>query len=184
MIKGSKICGIKDSDTLNFIINHPHPPKFIGFICNYPKSPRYIDTKELNLTKLRLLVDNLGLLKPTRIYTELLKMYEDEEFYKIIKGAVHITGGGFEDNICRVLPDGYDFFLTRTIMFSDVFRWIQGRGSLQYSDMLKIYNCGIGIVLVIMKNEETKFTVNNLVKKYNLIELGEVVKKTSSPKNL
>lgn len=143
-----------------------------------------IDTKELNLTKLRLLVDNLGLLKPTRIYTELLKMYEDEEFYKIIKGAVHITGGGFEDNICRVLPDGYDFFLTRTIMFSDVFRWIQGRGSLQYSDMLKIYNCGIGIVLVIMKNEETKFTVNNLVKKYNLIELGKVVKKTSSPKNL
>ena len=47
MIKGSKICGIKDSDTLNFIINHPYPPKFIGFICNYPKSPRYIDTQEL-----------------------------------------------------------------------------------------------------------------------------------------
>ena len=34
MIKGCKICGIKDSDTLNFIINHLHPPKFIGFICN------------------------------------------------------------------------------------------------------------------------------------------------------
>ena len=32
MIKGSKICGIKDINTLNFIINHPHPPKFIGFI--------------------------------------------------------------------------------------------------------------------------------------------------------
>ena len=47
MIKGCKICGIKDSDTLNYIINHPHPPKFIGFICNYPKSPRYVELKSL-----------------------------------------------------------------------------------------------------------------------------------------
>ena len=47
MIKGCKICGIKDSDTLNYIINHPHPPKFIGFICNYPKSSRYIGLNSL-----------------------------------------------------------------------------------------------------------------------------------------
>ena len=47
MIKGCKICGIKDSDTLNFIINHPYPPKFIGFICNYPKSPRYVESNRL-----------------------------------------------------------------------------------------------------------------------------------------
>ena len=47
MIKGCKICGIKDPDTLNFIINHPHPPKFIGFICNYPKSSRYVALKDL-----------------------------------------------------------------------------------------------------------------------------------------
>ena len=47
MIKGCKICGIKDSDTLNYIINHPYPPKFIGFICNYPKSSRYVELKSL-----------------------------------------------------------------------------------------------------------------------------------------
>ena len=47
MIKGCKICGISDSDTLNFIINHPHPPKFIGFICNYPKSSRYVEFETL-----------------------------------------------------------------------------------------------------------------------------------------
>ena len=47
MIKGCKICGIKDPDTLSFIINHPHPPKFIGFICNYPKSSRYVEIKSL-----------------------------------------------------------------------------------------------------------------------------------------
>ena len=48
MIKGSKICGISDLDTLNFIINHPYPPQFIGFICNYKKSSRYVEVKQLN----------------------------------------------------------------------------------------------------------------------------------------
>ena len=48
MIKGSKICGISDIDTLDFIINHSYPPQFIGFICNYKKSSRYVDIEKLN----------------------------------------------------------------------------------------------------------------------------------------
>ena len=48
MIKGCKICGVKDSDTLNYIINHTHPPRFIGFICNYLKSSRYVEPNSLN----------------------------------------------------------------------------------------------------------------------------------------
>jgi len=48
MIKGSKICGISDINTLNFIINHPYPPQFIGFICNYKKSSRYVEIEKLN----------------------------------------------------------------------------------------------------------------------------------------
>ena len=47
MIKGSKICGISDLDTLNFIINHLYPPQFIGFICNYKKSSRYVEVEKL-----------------------------------------------------------------------------------------------------------------------------------------
>jgi len=47
-MKGSKICGISDLDTLNFIINHRYPPQFIGFICNYKKSSRYVEIKKLN----------------------------------------------------------------------------------------------------------------------------------------
>ena len=38
MIKGLKICGITDPETLKFIINHPHPPNFVGFIANYEKA--------------------------------------------------------------------------------------------------------------------------------------------------
>ena len=47
MFKGCKICGISDPNTLNFLINHPHPPRFIGFICNYPKSSRYVEYENL-----------------------------------------------------------------------------------------------------------------------------------------
>ena len=48
MINGSKICGISDLDTLDFIINHRYPPQFIGFICNYKKSSRYVNIEKLN----------------------------------------------------------------------------------------------------------------------------------------
>jgi len=48
MIKGSKICGISDLNTLDFIINHPYPPQYIGFICNYKKSSRYVEVEKLN----------------------------------------------------------------------------------------------------------------------------------------
>ena len=42
MILKSKICGVSDTKTLNYITNHIHPPQFIGFIVNYPKSKRYV----------------------------------------------------------------------------------------------------------------------------------------------
>ena len=47
MIKGLKICGVSDPKTLDFILNHPHPPKFIGFITNYEKSKRFIEYEKL-----------------------------------------------------------------------------------------------------------------------------------------
>ena len=43
----AKICGVKDPKTLDFIINHNYPPKFIGFIANYPKSKRYLEFNQL-----------------------------------------------------------------------------------------------------------------------------------------
>ena len=47
MIKGLKICGISDPKTLKYILNHPHPPKFIGFITNYEKSKRFVEFEKL-----------------------------------------------------------------------------------------------------------------------------------------
>ncbi len=47
MIKGLKICGISDPNTLNFILSHVNPPKFIGFITNYEKSKRFVEIQKL-----------------------------------------------------------------------------------------------------------------------------------------
>ncbi len=47
MIKGLKICGISDPETLNFILNHNHKPTMIGFITNYKKSKRFVDYEKL-----------------------------------------------------------------------------------------------------------------------------------------
>ena len=52
MIKGLKICGVSDPKTLNYILNHPYPPNFIGFITNYEKSRRFVAYEKLeNLIK-------------------------------------------------------------------------------------------------------------------------------------
>ena len=43
----AKICGIKDENTLRFLIDHKYPPEFIGFICNFPKSKRFVEIDKL-----------------------------------------------------------------------------------------------------------------------------------------
>ena len=54
MIKGLKICGISDLETLRYILNHQYPPKFVGFICNFKKSRRYVEYSKLkDLVKIK-----------------------------------------------------------------------------------------------------------------------------------
>ena len=80
MIKDLKICGISDPETLNYILNHPHPPKFIGFITNYKKSKRYVALENLrSLIKVNKKKTNFVsvLVKPTN---ELLEKIKDLNF--------------------------------------------------------------------------------------------------------
>ena len=97
MIKGSKICGISDSKTLNYIINHQYPPQFIGFICNYSKSKRYvqfdklvklIDIEKRNISFVAVLVDpnDLFLEKIKNLNFDYYQLYDvSPEKTKIIK---------------------------------------------------------------------------------------------------
>ena len=80
MIKGLKICGVSDTKTLNYILNHPYPPKFIGFITNYKKSKRYVNYENLkNLVNVNKKQSNFVsvLVNPTN---ELLEKIKDLNF--------------------------------------------------------------------------------------------------------
>ena len=80
MIRDLKICGISDPKTLNYILNHPHPPKFIGFITNYKESKRYVKYENLkNLVKVNKKQSNFVsvLVSPTN---ELLEKIKDLNF--------------------------------------------------------------------------------------------------------
>ena len=76
MIKSCKICGISDPNTLNFLINHPHAPKFIGFICNYPKSSRYVEYENLK---------KLLSIKPKKSYYVAVLVKPNKEILEKIK---------------------------------------------------------------------------------------------------
>ena len=75
MIKGIKICGVSDLETLNFILNHEHPAKFIGFISNYKKSKRFVDHENL----IKLLYTN----KKNTNFVSVLVNPSDKELEKI-----------------------------------------------------------------------------------------------------
>ena len=87
------------------------------------------------------------LLAPTIIYVETVRhLLRDLP----VKGMVHITGGGFYDNIPRVLPQQ----VKAEISFGSwemlpVFSWLKEQGALSWPEMLQIFNCGIGYVLVV-----------------------------------
>ena len=80
MIKGIKICGVSDFETLKFIVNHPYPPNYIGFITNYEKSKRFVDYEKLK-ELLKIKRQNINfvsvMVKPSN---EFLKKIEDLNF--------------------------------------------------------------------------------------------------------
>ena len=80
MIKGIKICGVSDFETLKFIVNHPYPPNYIGFITNYEKSKRFVNYENLK-ELLKIKRQNINfvsvMVKPTN---EFLKKIENLNF--------------------------------------------------------------------------------------------------------
>src|ERR1700722_11525055 len=89
-----------------------------------------------------------ALLAPTRIYVKpLLKAIAASE---AIVALAHITGGGFPDNLPRVLPDGLGVALDlEALAPPPVFRWLAEVGGLEPSEMLRTFNCGIGMVVFV-----------------------------------
>ncbi len=113
-----------------------------------------------------------ALLAPTRIYVDAVhNLSRDIE----IKGMVHVTGGGFYDNVPRILPKQ----VTAEINFnswevSPVFNWLKEQGELSWPEMLQIFNTGIGYILVVSKDNEEDVLNRLAGMKLNSWKIGEI----------
>jgi phosphoribosylformylglycinamidine cyclo-ligase len=87
-----------------------------------------------------------ALMAPTRLYVRsVLALHRAG----LLKAAAHITGGGLPGNLPRVLPDGVAAALTADWPVPPVFGWLARTGGVAAEEMARVFNCGIGMVLVV-----------------------------------
>tara|TARA_B110000238_G_scaffold71535_1_gene78521 strand:+ start:1 stop:900 length:900 start_codon:yes stop_codon:yes gene_type:complete len=112
------------------------------------------------------------LIKPTKIYTEILSINSFDK----IKAIAHITGGGLTENIPRILPNNINGLIDfKKINMPKVFSYIQDRGSIDNQEILKVLNCGIGMTLVVNK-KDAQSIINDLKKiKLNSSIIGNII---------
>ena len=112
------------------------------------------------------------LIEPTKIYVQpILNLFEKFN----INGIAHITGGGFKDNIKRILPNDCDVIIeTSTWQQPEIFKWIQNQGNITKDEMLRTFNCGIGMVLII-EHKDVNEVLDKLTKTgYDSYQIGNV----------
>ncbi|MCQ8185235.1 phosphoribosylformylglycinamidine cyclo-ligase [Parvularcula maris] len=92
-----------------------------------------------------------ALLAPTRIYTEeLVPLFRRG----VLKGLSHITGGGLVENLPRVLPAGLEAAISDgDLLLPPLFSWLQEAGSLSDQEGRTVFNCGVGMVLIVAEAE-------------------------------
>jgi phosphoribosylformylglycinamidine cyclo-ligase len=114
------------------------------------------------------------LLKPHRSYVNpVLALKKELE----LKGIAHITGGGLVDNVPRIIPKGLGAQIEKAkIEVKPIFKLVQRLGNVPEDDMWKTFNMGVGLVLVVSKDEAGKAVarLNELGEKASII--GQVVK--------
>ncbi|OFJ68616.1 phosphoribosylformylglycinamidine cyclo-ligase [Anaerococcus sp. HMSC065G05] len=133
-----------------------------------------LEKEKLSLDeKIEELDTSLGeeLLKPTKIYVkEILDLLEKIE----INGLSHITGGGFYENIPRMIPDGLCAKIdVRNIPLPKIFSLLEKWGELDKKDMYETFNMGVGLVFAVDKKDIEK--VKEIIDEDELLDLGEVI---------
>ncbi|CAM3730401.1 phosphoribosylformylglycinamidine cyclo-ligase [Polynucleobacter brandtiae] len=120
---------------------------------------------------------------PTEIYVKpLLKLISEIN----VKGMAHITGGGLVDNVPRVLPENTQAILHRdSWVMPELFRWLQMKGGVADAEMVRVFNCGIGMV-VIVSAEQADTAIQFLkTQGLNAWNVGEVVERpTGAPQTI
>jgi phosphoribosylformylglycinamidine cyclo-ligase len=119
-----------------------------------------------------------ALLTPTRIYVKSCLTAIRET--KAVKALAHITGGGFPDNIPRVLPDGLgvDLDLAKVPVLP-VFKWLAKTGGVAEPEMLRTFNCGIGMIAIVEPRKADAVAAALAGAGETVVRLGETTAYTS-----
>ncbi|MBU3604812.1 MULTISPECIES: phosphoribosylformylglycinamidine cyclo-ligase [unclassified Polynucleobacter] len=112
---------------------------------------------------------------PTEIYVKpLLKLISEIN----VKGMAHITGGGLVDNVPRVLPENTQAVLHRdSWQMPDLFRWLQMKGGVADAEMVRVFNCGIGMVVIVAPDQVDAAIKSLTAQGLKAWTVGEVVER-------
>ncbi|MFZ0067198.1 MAG: phosphoribosylformylglycinamidine cyclo-ligase [Pseudolabrys sp.] len=115
-----------------------------------------------------------AILTPTRIYVKACLAAIRET--NAVKGLAHITGGGFPDNIPRILPKGLGARIDLArVAVPAVFQWLASEGGIAESEMLRTFNCGVGMI-VVTSPEKADAVVNAFTRAgETVVMLGNIV---------
>ncbi len=115
-----------------------------------------------------------ALLTPTRLYVR--SCLAAIRNTRAVKALAHITGGGFTENIPRVLPRGLAVALDLDrVPVLPVFRWLAATGDVSEQEMLRTFNCGIGMVAVVEARAAAAVSEQFAANGESVVNLGEVV---------
>lgn len=111
------------------------------------------------------------IMKPHTPYYRAVK----ELFYKnIIHGMAHITGGGIEGNLSRVIPEGLTAEIDlASIRILNIFKYIRNNGNISDEEMLHTFNCGVGFNIVVHEKDREQ-VIDHVAKYYDCYEIGKV----------
>jgi phosphoribosylaminoimidazole synthetase len=166
VVSGNKILNKAKIKKNNLILSIPSN----GVHSNGYSLIRYIlNKKKINLKKNKFLKKEL--IKPTKIYVkEVLSLINNN----LINGCANITGGGLEDNIKRIVPDGLTASINlNKIKTKKIFSWLKDN-NINDKEMLKTFNCGVGFCLIINPkylNKIKKF----FTKEYEPYIIGKII---------
>ena len=116
-----------------------------------------------------------ALLTPTRLYVR--ACLAAMRATRAVKALAHITGGGFIDNIPRVLPPGFSAAVELSrVPVLPVFKWLAATGKIGEMEMLRTFNCGIGMIAILEADGADAACARFAAKGETVVRLGEVVK--------
>jgi phosphoribosylformylglycinamidine cyclo-ligase len=97
-----------------------------------------------------------------------------------INSISHITGGGLLENLPRSIPKNLSIEInTNSWKMPKIFRWLQDEGNVPQDEMYRIFNCGIGMVLIVDEKDSSEIRDKILEKNYKCFEIGKVCKNKS-----